>query len=948
MNGGRARGEASRPLSRRPGAPFRPEQLLAMQEIEIGPGSSPSHAVQAEIVFLRTLLEENQEWLVDRTIAYAKRHQFTKETSTLREAWRKSIEGLSNSVVRILEIPEIGIDPAQDPENDPAAQFVVPISRKHRAWGVSLRQFMALFKHYRRSYLDLLMEHATVHRRTALREKLDLAFDRIEIAMASAWEAVPSAEADQELRAANRFQTREKNKYLTIFESLREPVFFIDAEGNIENLNAAASRTFGRTSSPGGTYYSRRLDLLWPKAADIPELLASASEGVLERNLPTTNGDCWFEVKASAMLDVSGKFTGTIVTCSDTTERRRAACTLDESERRYRGLFEFMTSGLALHEMVFDEAGRPCDYRFLEVNRAFETLTGLRAADIIGRTVREVLPETETFWINTYGEVVLSGRPVQFENYSRQLDRHFEVVAYSPQPGQFATICRDISERKIAEERLRESESRMRAVLAASPLAIITLSLDGRIESWNAAAVAMFGWVAVDAVGEPITALFPRMGMDFALMKKLMLRNNDRLSGSVREARRRDGAPIWVSISAAPILDESGEPSGFVAEIEDVSVRKRTEEALKESEAMFRQIAESLGEAIWLRNRAGMLYISPGFERIWGRPRDDVYRDPQAFIETIVPEDRGRIQRCLESPALTTQGRFDEEYRIQRPDGSIRWVWARTFPIQESGSALRVGIAEDVTDRKTYEAQLIEAKVHAEAAKRSQSEFLANMSHELRTPLNSILGFSEVMAGEMLGPIGIGRYREYAKDIHSSGKLLLDIINDILDLARVEVGGVQLKRQACDAGELLQAVARILELRAKEKGLSFEVGRRRAIPPLDADPLRLKQVLLNLGSNAIKFTPRGGKVSLQACWDEKSGHEFIVADTGIGMSPAEIEVARKPFGQVAAAQRRGHQGTGLGLPIAESLVRLHGGQLDMESTPGLGTTIRFSIPHREV
>ncbi len=893
---------------------------------------------------MRTLLEESQEWLVDRVIEYSKRHQFAKETSTLREAWRRSIEGLSDSVIQLAAVPAAGIEEAGEQDDGPATRYVVPVSRKHRAWGVSLRQFLALFKYYRKAYLDLLGTHPAVRRRRRrLTEAVGLAFDRLEIAMVSAWEAVPSAEADQELRAANRFQTREKNKYLTIFESLREPVFFIAADGSVENLNAAASRTFGRSPSPGGTYYSRRLDLHWPTPADIPELLASASRGVFERNLPTANGDCWFEVKASAMLDVSGKFTGSIVTCTETTERRRAARIIDESERRYRGLFQSMTSGFALHEMIFDEAGRSCDYRFLEVNRAFEALTGLKAADIIGRTVLEVLPDTEPFWIKTYGDVARGSQPVQFENYSQQLDRHFEVVAYSPRPGHFATICRDISERKRGEERLKESESRMRAVLDGSPLAIITISLDGRIQSWNAAASAMFGWAAADAVGRRLISLFPGMGMSFAAIRRSVLKNNGP-SGTVRKVQRRNGTDIWVSISAAPIVGEKGSAVALVAEIEDVTVRRRTEMALRESETMFRQIAETLGEAIWLRDSTGIVYISPGFERIWGRPRDDLYRDSQAFIASIVPEDRDRILQSLKSPTLVQQGRFDEEYRIVRPDGSIRWIWARTFPIRESGSALRVGIAEDITDRKTYEAQLIEAKSHAEAAKRSQSEFLANMSHELRTPLNSILGFSEIMAGQMLGPIGIERYLDYAKDIHSSGRLLLDIINDILDLSRVEVGTVKLNRQTCDATAILQAVGRILGLRAAERGLTFAVDQCRAAPPLDADPLRLKQILLNLGSNAIKFTRRGGRVSLQAFWNETDGHVFVVTDTGIGMTAAEIEVALRPFGQVAAAQRRGYQGTGLGLPIAESLVRLHGGTLRIESAPGEGTTVKISLP----
>ena len=235
------------------------------------------------------------------------------------------------------------------------------------------------------------------------------------------------------------------------------------------------------------------------------------------------------------------------------------------------------------------------------------------------------------------------------------------------------------------------------------------------------------------------------------------------------------------------------------------------------------------------------------------------------------------------------------------------------------------------------------AKEAAEFANRAKTEFLANMSHELRTPLNAILGFSEVIAGEMFGPVGTAQYVDYARDIHASGEHLLDLINDVLDLAKLEAGKLELHESDVALSAIIDQCVALVRGRAQSGRVTLHVEVPQGLPALRADARALKQVLLNLLSNAIKFTPDGGTVTA-AISEEKNGIAIAICDTGIGMSPADIAVALSPFGQVDSELARKHQGTGLGLPITRSLVRLHGGDITIESTPGKGTTIAAHFP----
>ncbi len=269
-----------------------------------------------------------------------------------------------------------------------------------------------------------------------------------------------------------------------------------------------------------------------------------------------------------------------------------------------------------------------------------------------------------------------------------------------------------------------------------------------------------------------------------------------------------------------------------------------------------------------------------------------------------------------------------------------RWVRTSRSATPNGGWVL---IATDITLLKDREATLRAARDEAEAANRAKTDFLTNMSHELRTPLSAVIGFSELIAHETLGPVGKPQYRDFAADILHSGRHLLDVITDILDIAKAQSGNIALRLRPVRVQAVMRDAVRIVRNRADAVGIDLDVEMDDRLPPLTADAVRLRQVLLNLLSNAIKFTPRGGTVSIRA-EQRGTGVVLSVRDTGIGMAKHDIPRALEPFVQVDTSLNRRCGGTGLGLPLSNLFVELHGGHLTIDSAPGLGTTVRVFLP----
>jgi PAS domain S-box-containing protein len=373
--------------------------------------------------------------------------------------------------------------------------------------------------------------------------------------------------------------------------------------------------------------------------------------------------------------------------------------------------------------------------------------------------------------------------------------------------------------------------------------------------------------------------------------------------------------------------------------LREVMRRRDREAAAAEQMAVMATILDVTPAAIAVKDENGrFILINEAMERQFGRARGEIIGHTNE--EVMGPEDARPIIEWDEAARRAPTELISRE-RPLIVDGKPVYYLSQRRVCEIGGRALLIAASTDITPIRQAE-RAIERAAAAEASNRIKSEFLANMSHELRTPLNAILGFSEVMQHELYGPLGHPSYRGYAADIHLAGAHLLDVVNDILDLTKAEAGAMAIELAATEIAPAVEMVRRMVNDTAAELRLVLDI----VVPDgltVRADPGRLRQVLLNLVSNALKFTPAGGRVTITAgAADERVW--IAVADTGIGIAPAQIATALAPFGQLESSQAKRHEGTGLGLPLAKRLVELMNGTFTLESTLGRGTRITLSLP----
>ena len=409
-----------------------------------------------------------------------------------------------------------------------------------------------------------------------------------------------------------------------------------------------------------------------------------------------------------------------------------------------------------------------------------------------------------------------------------------------------------------------------------------------------------------------------------------------------------DGERRLFHLSGLPVFDDdTGAFEGFRGTAKDITAETEAGERALRSEQRLSAAIDNISEGFALFGGDDRLVLCNDQLRVYFSdisahldPGTPFIQFAHALGTLIAGETRGNLDAWIENHAnRSPQGSAELNLR----DG--RWFKVSERANQDGGT---VAIVSDITELKEREEALRAARDLAEQASRSKSEFLANMSHELRTPLNAIIGFSEVMKNQVFGPMENERYLGYATDIIDSGQHLLGIISDILEVSKAEGGRLELEEEEVDVAAACEGAARLFTQQTLERGIEMTVKTADYLPPLRADKTKIKQILLNLISNAVKFTPEGGEVTVTARIDGDGALILAVADTGIGIANEDMAKAVSAFGQVASSQTRNHDGMGLGLPLTMALVELHGATLELDSAPGKGTTATVRFPSSRV
>ncbi len=673
---------------------------------------------------------------------------------------------------------------------------------------------------------------------------------------------------------------------------------------------------------------------------------------------------------------------------------------LAKSQDRFSSLFRNLSSSFALHEMIYDPKGRPCDYRFLEVNPAFERMTGLKARNIIGRTVREVLPETEEVWFERYGRVALTGRPEQFEMFAASLNRHYSVMAYRPGPDQFATLFDDITDRRKAEEDMR----RLQEIVTGSPnVAYLWRAEPGWPVEYISENVRQYGYSPEDFTGGRIRFDEVIHPDDFErVVRELEEYSADENLTEFKQEYRilaKDGRIHWVHDDTRILRDSSGRITHYQGLIVDITALRKAEAAHAESEERYRALIEAQADAVcrWLPDTT-LTYVNHAYCEFYGRTREELLgskwiervaesareeilstyaelvADPKPFMyehESVAADGSLCWQQWIDTPLFDKTGRLVEfqsvgrditkrkhaEVELERHRQRLEeLVQERTSELQtrvEEAERLNHAMANLLSDIQLAQARLEQSRQELQMSNETKARFLATMSHEMHTPLNSVIGFAEALEDGVYGTID-EQQREPLENIRESAQQLHRLINDLLNITRIEGGVMPFHADSLPIRQVLEECCMMLRAaaRSRQQQLSADF---RPVPDslrLRGDVVKIKQIMHHLISNAIKFTPDGGRIDVSG--DLVDGADFglqgralrvSVRDTGKGLTADELACVFGLFYQSESPLTRTQGGTGLGLPIAKEFIRLHGGRIWAESAgPGRGCVFTFVIP----
>ncbi|NTU81710.1 MAG: PAS domain S-box protein [Chloroflexales bacterium] len=760
---------------------------------------------------------------------------------------------------------------------------------------------------------------------------------------------------------ADARQRASEEPYRTMVEAAEDAIFLLHPDETVQHVNPAGARFLDLT--PDVIIGRPYAEFLPPTIAEqqrqhIQQVFATGTLHTGEFVIPTAHGERWMSTTLVPLKTPAATVAAVVGIARDITAQKHTEEALRLSEARFR------TVVIHAQPIIFmiDRDGT-----FLLSEGKMLAALGLKPGQVVGQSAFTLYQDYPAI---LYGlQTALAGEHVEDTIDVGGVVFDIFYTPYRAADGAVIGVIGmavDITERRQAEAALRERETQLRLANEAGDIGTWRHDIaTGRI-LFDARGRAHYGFDHDTAtLAEVLARIHPD---DTARLEQEIAATIDPASdGSYRTEYRvlhPDGSHHWLAIQARVYFAGEGNARrsmlGFGTS-QEITARKQADQALRESEARFRAITEQLRDVVFLADPAGRLtYISPAAHTIFGTIPAALIGQPFAALlaADAISSTLAAFQATLDGATIIR----NRELRMRRADGSTFSGELNGVPFARDGAAGVLGVIRDISERKAAEvalqteraslaqrvvertAELSRANAALVAAVKAKDEFLANMSHELRTPLTTILGRTELLREQIYGPLT----EPQGTAIHSiaaSGQHLLTLINDILDLAKIEAGKIELQLAPVDVDLLCQQSRQLVVERATRKRITLTTTLDPQVTSIQADALRLKQILVNLLTNAVKFTPEGGEVGLEVEGDpERQTATFTVWDTGIGIAPEDQGRLFQPFVQLDSALNREYTGTGLGLALVLRLAERHGGSVALESTLGAGSRFSVTLP----